>query len=426
MRIISAAKEAINDESKNWLGTVCAFLWLSPTAFGATTLIFPRIATSGDWKTGISVRGLSSAVGSVRIEVFDENGTAQESAVVAIPADYVVKSTVNGWARVTALALDSTDIDGSAFIQDSHGNQFHVLSCDLQSKTTIPAVSTKDSQLALAVLNPGESQLKVAALLYAPDGSIAQATFDLRPRQEIAKFVRDLFPTVNGTGPVVITSASNNSDPFAVFALQMDSSGGFSVPSFPTQGPPGRIGPMGVPGPSGQNGLPGPPGPSGAQGPPGTSGSGVFLFTAAGLGPYLVTGPSGFTFGAQQCDGIDALAATCASSLMPASCVVDTFLVSNWSLNPVGTPATGWTYTFTLLKNGSPTAVGCTVTLPSTPLAISSCSDTSHTLSLAGGDFWAVRAVTTQEGLPPGEKILASMRCRQSQKLDESMVLRNF
>jgi hypothetical protein len=388
---------------------------MAAPSFGASTLIFPRIANASDWKTRISVRSLSASGGPTRIEVFDENGVLKESVVLTLPVDYPIQASVSGWARVSLASNFSTiDIDGSALVQDTHGNQFQVLAADLQAKVTIPVPAAKEAQMAIAVLNPGDSAINASALLYGVDGSINQTTLRLGPRQEVAKFVRDIFSTTNVAGQLVVSLPSNTTDRFAAFVLQMDPSGGFSAPIFATRGPDGPSGPPGPPGETGLNGAAGPQGPQGPPGPAGSSGPGTFLFTFGLAGAFgAVSGPSGYTFSPiGECNGFDASAFSCASTLMPATCVVDALFVNTVVTQQEGSPPTGWSYAYKFVKNGTATTLSCNATWGATVNSVATCNDTSHTVSISAGDLWALQATTTQTGTPPFGRVLASLRCR--------------
>lgn len=60
------------------------------------------------------------------------------------------------------------------------------------------------------------------------------------------------------------------------------------------------------------------------------------------------------------------------------------------------TPASGRSWTLTVRKNGADTAVTCTINNPNT-----SCSDTTHSVAFAAGDFIAV-AITASTPAPGG------------------------
>jgi Collagen triple helix repeat (20 copies) len=277
------------------LSTAFVLMICASNSFAATTLIFPRIATVGTWNTRISVRNLSPSPGQARVEVFDENGVAQESHVLTLPIDYVIQSTVSGWARVTSFAglvAGQADIDGSALIQNTeNGNRITVLPADLQSKVVLPPPTT-NAQFALVVLNPGESALNVSLSLYGLDGSVTPMTVVLNARQEIAKLISDIFQTTSSNGQVVISGSSDVSSGFAALVLQMDSLGNLSTPSLPIQGPPGPVGAKGATGPQGPTGPVGPQGLAGATGATGATGP---QGPTGPIGPQGLAGATGAT-----------------------------------------------------------------------------------------------------------------------------------
>src|SRR6185295_2937040 len=97
-----------------------AVMTIASSSFADTTLIFPRVASGGDWKTRISIRTHGSAAaspfsGQARIEVFDEGGVSRETVVTAVPTDYEIQAVVAGWARVTSVT--ASDIEGVALVQ---------------------------------------------------------------------------------------------------------------------------------------------------------------------------------------------------------------------------------------------------------------------------------------------------------------------
>jgi hypothetical protein len=252
---------------------IFALLICSGNSFASTTLIFPRVAQIGEWKTRISVRSILSLPGQARVDVFDESGVPQESISLPLPFDYQIRRSGSGWAKVTSLS--EADIDGSAVIENTaNGNRFHVRSADLQSKVTVTPGASKDLQLAAVLLNPGESTLSLSLFYYAIDGTITQRAVNLPARQQVAKLLPDIIPGATVGGHLVVSTPSNVPGKFALLVLQVDSSGNFSVPALPAQGPVGPAGSSGSPGPAGANGIDGstgpqgPPGPVGPQGPP--------------------------------------------------------------------------------------------------------------------------------------------------------------
>jgi hypothetical protein len=198
----------------------------------------------------------------------------------------MVQNTVTGWASVTVPAnFVNIDIDGSALIQDVRGERLQVLAADLQSKMTIPA--TGSGNTAIALVNPSESQLNTSALLYGADGSITQASLNLGPHQQVAKFMRDIFPAATSPGQIVLSSSSNPLVQFAAIVLQMDPTGSFFIPNLPSQGPPGPTGLTGATGGAGPQGDPGVQGVVGPVGPTGPQGA------IGATGPQGIQGPQG-------------------------------------------------------------------------------------------------------------------------------------
>jgi hypothetical protein len=56
-------------------------------------------------------------------------------------------------------------------------------------------------------------------------------------------------------------------------------------------------------------------------------------------------------------------------------------------------PAAATSYTVTVLDNGAPTALGCTIANP--PLAVTTCSDTTDSVNVAAGHWLQVRVTET-------------------------------
>ena len=207
------------------------------------------------------------------------------------------------------------------------------------------------------------------------------------------------------TGPAGVAGAAGPTGPAGV--------AGAAGPTGPTGpagvagaiGPTGPAGSAGAIGPTGPQGIPGssgPEGPTGPTGPAGASGAGGIFgahqVNPANLNPWWmsINGDSTQT----------TLNPEWAGFAMPVACTFDTFHVTLYHQSVAGTDD----ITVTLVKNGVDTGLGCTATSSATVGAVTSCSDTSPTVSAAVGDIMAFHF--SQTNFTPIVRIAVGTRCQ--------------
>jgi Collagen triple helix repeat (20 copies) len=182
-------------------------------------------------------------------------------------------------------------------------------------------------------------------------------------------------------------------------------------------GPAGATGAAGPIGPAGATGPAGPAGPSGPTGPAGSSSA--FYSTALELPGFTATAwnPSS---GLAAFDNFNAtpLALTppilnqAVQSTVPTACTLNNF---NIRVSPNVTVLGGGgndTLTFSMMYNGTISALSCSLTVSST--AIETCSDTSHTVSVNAGDliaFYFTNANNADEFDSPSVWVTSSVAC---------------
>ena len=178
-------------------------------------------------------------------------------------------------------------------------------------------------------------------------------------------------------------------------------------------GPTGPAGPAGPTGAAGASGAQGATGPAGAAGPAGSTGatgpagpSGPTGATGA-TGPAGPAGPTGFLYSLNLLNGDsstityfvapnqttflndttnasyvvpDSPGELLNATVVPAACTVTYLKVGAYNYFGSGSDTT----TFTVLKNGTATAMSCSVATAAGAKA--TCADTTHTFSVVGGD----------------------------------------
>jgi Collagen triple helix repeat (20 copies) len=165
-------------------------------------------------------------------------------------------------------------------------------------------------------------------------------------------------------------------------------------------GPTGPAGPQGSPGATGATGATGPAGPTGSPGPTGSTGP------AGPAGPQGPAGPAGtginvLNGGASFVDALDTdgfvglgqfpyvrTTEAVAAAKLAAGGTLSNFTASLGSSTGAAGPVV-----FTVFKNGTATAVTCSIPAPG-----SSCSDSSDTITFAAGDTFAVE-IKNQTGV---------------------------
>jgi hypothetical protein len=172
----------------------------------------------------------------------------------------------------------------------------------------------------------------------------------------------------------------------------------------------GPIGPTGAAGPAGPSGPTGETGPAGPAGPAGSLGLSGSIFSAAFTNPG--TGAAGTIYYLAP-DTLTSPAAgnnvSIASStegnflVVPAACSVSALNVGANNYYSAGSD----TSTITVYKNSAATSMTCSVT---TDGAGSSCSDTTHTFTVAGGDILSLAYHETN--INPYVKLSTTLICQ--------------
>ena len=195
-------------------------------------------------------------------------------------------------------------------------------------------------------------------------------------------------------GVAVATSVNKSSKSKTLTGCYSDSSGALRIlvhgstckkgelkVSWNQQGPKGKTGPQGIPGaqgstgPKGETGAPGSKGETGVQGPAGVSSTSAMVLAGAVafIDPTETTGFIGIT-GSQNV----AASGAAIEGPVPAGTVRD--FRAQLATDPPSALA------LTLLDNGAATAVTCAIATTST-----SCSDTTHSVTVAAGDRLSVK-----------------------------------
>ncbi|MGA9070421.1 MAG: hypothetical protein WB424_09215 [Terracidiphilus sp.] len=148
----------------------------------------------------------------------------------------------------------------------------------------------------------------------------------------------------------------------------------------------GATGATGAQGPTGVQGPTGPTGNTGATGATGPAGPTGYLFTMSfdnpsSDGPYYLA-PNNTTFPLDPgINGVYDSGGYFNGVVLPAACTVSYLKVGTFNYYDDASD----TSTFTVLKNGSSTSMGCSVTTLSGAKAI--CIDVTHTFSAIAGDI---------------------------------------
>ena len=146
-------------------------------------------------------------------------------------------------------------------------------------------------------------------------------------------------------------------------------------------GPAGATGAAGPAGPSGPTGETGPAGPAGSLGLPGAIFSAAFTNPGTGAaGTVYYLAPDTLTSPAAGNNVSIASSTEGNFAVVPAACTVSALNVGANNYYSAGSD----TSTITVYKNSAATSMSCSVT---TDGAGSSCSDTTHTFTVAGGDI---------------------------------------
>jgi hypothetical protein len=93
-------------------------------------------------------------------------------------------------------------------------------------------------------------------------------------------------------------------------------------------------------------------------------------------------------------------------NMMPAACTFNALYIE---VGPSPVVASTHDYTFTLVKGGSDTALTCSITDISNG---STCSDTSHTVSVAATDKVSLHVVDATSGTTPIANFMFALNCK--------------
>jgi hypothetical protein len=164
----------------------------------------------------------------------------------------------------------------------------------------------------------------------------------------------------------------------------------------------GAQGPIGPTGATGAQGAQGPIGPTGATGATGATGSG-----GASVYAGNIVNPAATTFfmppsGCSACASV-ALTYNQAAATMPVACTMDRLYVTQFAQSGAST-----TLTVTLMRNGSPTTITCSLSTATSGSA--SCNDTAHTVSFNPGETFALQSQVGSS--VPIFRIAYGLRCQ--------------
>lgn len=143
------------------------------------------------------------------------------------------------------------------------------------------------------------------------------------------------------------------------------------------QGPTGATGPAGPTGAIGATGATGPAGPAGPDGPQGIPGPNTTILTGGTLDNAALTAGGTITMSPGNGLGID--------TPLPAG------ELTNLRVQADQQPGVGGSYTFTVLVNGAPTGITCTIS----GAAEDSCEDTINSVTIVAGDRLWLQAVAS-------------------------------
>jgi hypothetical protein len=259
-----------------------------------------------------------------------------------------------------------------------------------QASPAVPAGGSISDQATLAGgINPSGT---ITFNLFAPsDGSCASSIFtSVKTVTGNATYTSDSFTASSaGTYLWVASYSGDANNPSAATSCGDET----VVVTLATTGPPGPTGPAGPAGatgppgpqgPSGPAGATGPAGPTGPQGPQGASGP------PGPAGPAGANGKSGSVIGGNYANTgsnrflipwSNATTATEADANVPLPSGTATKLVVSLTV----APGAGNSATITIRKNGSSTALTCTVHGTAT-----TCTDTADSVTFADGDLLSI------------------------------------
>jgi hypothetical protein len=185
---------------------------LTPAAPGAAEitpapLIFPHFVQGGGYQTTFTFNNMSSNSTKVLIDFYSQNGTLSGSASVPLEglgsATYTLSGNTltAGWAR--AQFTGTGDIAGAETIQliDAVGEismETSVVAAQPDTVLHAPVYEKDGYKTGLALANPGTTEANISMVLHRSDGSPMDfRTESIGGSQQIARFVSELFPSLN-------------------------------------------------------------------------------------------------------------------------------------------------------------------------------------------------------------------------------------
>lgn len=225
----------------------------SMPASAAAPLIFPHFVQGGGFQTTFTFNNLSTVPGQILMTFYSQSGGLIGSASVSMPsfgsATYALTTAAMtvGWARAQFTGMG--DVAGMETIQlvDAGGSVLMETSVFAAQPDTVlrtPVYERDGFKTGLALVNPGTEESNLTLVLRHGDGStMGIRDLLLEPSQQTARFVSELFPSLNDfEGTIEISGAQ----PVAGLALRYNEEAGvFSSAPVSPQSPEPYFSPRG-------------------------------------------------------------------------------------------------------------------------------------------------------------------------------------
>jgi PLD-like domain len=185
----------------------------------ALFLIFPHFVQGGGYQTTFTFNNFSSSPTQITLDLYSQSGALIESDSVPLAGlgsgTYTLtgNTLTVGWAR--AQFAGTTDIAGTETIQllNATGNismEASVFAAQPDTVLHAPVYEKDGRRTGLALANPGTAGSEASIVLRRNDGSTAgSTTVPIGGSQQLARFVSDLFPSLNnfeGTAEISSTT----------------------------------------------------------------------------------------------------------------------------------------------------------------------------------------------------------------------------
>lgn len=205
----------------------------APEAVGVTPapLIFPHFVQGGGYQTTFTFNNMSNIPTEVQIDFYSQDGTLSGSASIPLAGfgsgTYTLSGNTltAGWAR--AEFTGTADIAAAETIQlmEAAGEismETSVIAAQPDTVLHAPVYEKDGFKTGLALANPGPTGATIAMVLHRSDGSpMGFRTESISGSQQMARFVSELFPSVNDfEGTLEISSTR----PLAGLALRYNGS----------------------------------------------------------------------------------------------------------------------------------------------------------------------------------------------------------